>query len=379
MAAVAVIAAILLRPDVYEVESTVLREGVLQVTLDADGVTRVRRHVEMTAPVTGRIAESRVRAGDSVTVGEIVGTLSPAPLDPRTRDQARAALESARALVREASARAEQAVVSLEEARRARRRAENMATAGALSARELERAIDAERLQDRELTASQERHRAAEQDERRARLALTASDPATPIARDAVRLRAPMSGRVLRVFEEHDRVVPAGTPLLEIGDTRSVEVVVDVLTRDAPDARVGRRILVRVADEAPRSARVVRVEPSAFTKVSPLGVEEQRVNVIAQFDEPQSDLGNGFEVRAAIVLYEGSVLKMPVSALVPLDSGWAAFVVERGRTSLRPIRVGQRATQEVEVTEGLRTGDIVVLHPDDRLLAGSRVKLAAPR
>jgi HlyD family secretion protein len=184
---------------------------------------------------------------------------------------------------------------------------------------------------------------------------------------------------VLRVFEEHDRVVPAGTPLLEVGDCQCIEVVADLLTRDAAAVRIGATMFVRVGDDPPLQARVVRIEPAAFTKVSPLGVEEQRVNVIAQFVEPPSGLGDGFEVQTAIVLWEGNVLKLPASALVPLDSGWAAFVVDRGRSRLQAIGVGHRGSREVEVTAGLDVGAVVVLHPDERLRDGSRVKVSARR
>jgi HlyD family secretion protein len=379
LATLAALAARALRPDVYVVESSVAQTGMLQVTIDEDGVTRVRRHTEVTAPVSGRLAESLVRAGDSVTVGSVVARLAPAPLDPRTREQALAALEGARALTREASARVQQAQFALDESRRARRRAETLVAAGAVSARELEHAIDTERLQERELAAVQSRQRAADQEQRRLQVALRDADPSAILARDAVLLRSPMTGRVLRVFEEHDRVVPAGTPLLEVGDSRSIEVVVDLLTRDAGAVRVGATMFVRVGDDPPLQARVVRIEPAAFTKVSPLGVEEQRVNVIAQFVEPPSGLGDGFEVQTGIVLWEGNVVKLPASALVPLDSGWAAFVVDGGRSTLQAIDVGHRGSREVEVTAGLDAGTVVVLHPDERLRDGSRVKVSARR
>ena len=379
LATLAALAALALRPDVYVVESSSAQTGMLQVTIDEDGVTRVRHHTEITAPVSGRLAESLVRAGDSVTVGSVVARLAPAPLDPRTREQTMAALDGARALTREASARVQQAQVALEEARRARRRAETLVAAGAVSARELEQAIDTERVQERELAAVQSRERAADQEQRRLQLALRDADPSATIARDVVLLRSPMTGRVLRVFEEHDRVVPAGTPLLEVGDSRSIEVVVDLLTRDAAAVRVGATMFVRVGDDPPLRARVMRIEPAAFTKVSPLGVEEQRVNVIAQFVEPPSGFGDGFEVQTAIVLWEGNVVKLPASALVPLDSGWAAFVVDGGRSTLQAIGVGHRGSREVEVTAGLDVGTVVVLHPDERLRDGSRVKLSARR
>ncbi|MEW5918787.1 MAG: HlyD family efflux transporter periplasmic adaptor subunit [Gemmatimonadota bacterium] len=373
IAAAGVLTFVIVQPDEYLIEASTVERGQLQVTIDEDGVTRVRRHAEVTAPVSGRLAESRVRAGDSVVAGSVIARLAPAPLDPRTRQQASAALEAARALTREATQRVEQAEVALDEARRDRRRSEALAGAGALSQRELEQAIDKERVQARELAAAQSRRRAAGEEERSAEAALRGADPGTPMAADHVLLRAPMTGRVLRVFEEHDRVVPAGTPLLELGDTRSIEIVVDLLTRDAALVSVGARMVVRTGDEPPLDARVVRVEPAAFTKVSPLGIEEQRVNVIAQFVGPPSGFGDGFEVQSAIVLWEGEVTKLPASALVPLDSGWAAYVVRNNRANLRAVTIGRRGSRDVEVRSGVSPGDVVVLHPDERLRDGSRV------
>jgi HlyD family secretion protein len=378
IAAAGVLTFVILQPDEYAVEARAVERGLLQVTIDEDGITRVRRHAEVTAPVSGRLAESRVRAGDSVVAGSVIARLAPAPLDPRTRLQAGAALEAARALTREATDRVQQAEVALEEARRARRRSEALAQAGALSQRELEEAVDRERIQEREIAAAQSRRRAASEEERRAAAALRGADPAPASQADQVLLRAPMTGRVLRVFEEHDRVVPAGTPLLEVGDTRSIEIVVDLLTRDAALVAVGARMVVRTGDEPPLEARVVRVEPAAFTKVSPLGIEEQRVNVIAQFVRAPLGLGDGFEVQSAIVLWEGEVTKLPASALVPLDSGWAAYVVRDDRANLRAVTIGRRGSRDVEVLSGVKPGDVVVLHPDERLRDGSRVTAAGP-
>lgn len=379
IAAAGVLTFLLLQPDEYAVETSTVARGLLQVTIDEDGVTRVRRHAEITAPVSGRLAESGLRAGDSVMAGSIVARLTPAPLDPRARQQATAALEAARALTREVSERVQQAQVALDEARRAWRRSDALAKAGALSERELEQAVDNERIQERELAAAQSRRRAASEDERRAELALRGADPGSTAQRDEVLLRAPMTGRVLRVFEEHDRVVPAGTSLLEVGDCSSIEIVVDLLTRDAALVTVGATMIVRIGDEAPQTARVVRVEPAAFTKVSPLGIEEQRVNVIAQFVAAPPGLGDRFEVQSAIVLWEGDVTLLPASALVPFDSGWAAYVVDSDRVSLQRVTIGRRGSRDVEVLSGIGVGDVVVLHPDERLHDGARVKRGARR
>jgi HlyD family secretion protein len=382
VAAAAVMLAVLLwalRPEPLPVEAAVVSRGPLQVTIEEDGLTRVVRHVEVAAPVSGRLAESRLRAGDTVTRGAVVGVLQPAPLDPRARAEAQAALASAQSLRRAADALVQQAIVARDEARRARTRAERLAAAGALAQRDMESAIAEERIRERDLEAARARESSAAQDERRARSALVASDPAGRGAAAAITLRSPIAGRVLRLYEEHDRVVPAGTPLVEIGDPRSLEIVSDVLSRDATAIVPGMPVIVRVPGREPLRAQVARVEPSAFTKVSPLGVEEQRVNVIGAFLQETFGLGDRFEVDVSIVLWEAdSVLKVPSTALVPLDSTWAVYVVEQGEARFRPVTVGRRGAREAQVESGLSAGDRVILHPDERVVDGVRVVVTTP-
>jgi HlyD family secretion protein len=273
----------------------------------------------------------------------------------------------------------QQARVTLDEARRARGRAARLAEVGALATSELERAVDEERIRARELDAASARADAAAQDERRARLALVGADPENG-ASTPVLLRAAMSGTVLRVFEEHDRVVAAGTPLLEIGDPASLEIVIDVLTSDAAAIRSGALVLVSLGGPSPLRAHVTRIEPAAFTKVSPLGVEEQRVNALAAFDSPPPGVGDQFEAEVSIVVWErADALKVPVGALVRVPDGWRVFVGSGNRARLRAVEVGQRGTQEAEVLEGLEAGERVVLHPDERLRDGSRIRTVVRR
>lgn len=377
-AAVVLLIALMMRPERIPVEVTVADEGPLLVTIDEDGLTRVRRHAEITAPVTGRVAEAPVRAGDSVRAGTVVARLTPAPLDTRARAEAQAAVQAAAALRAEAETRVEQARIAVEEARRARSRAERLAGSGGIATRELELAQDAERLRDRDLSAATSRLRAAEQDERRARSVLVGSDPATS-GGAPVLLRSPMTGRVLRLLEEHDRVVPAGTTLLEVGDPASMEVVVDVLSREVGAVRPGARMLVMVPGNEEVEARVERVEPAAFTRLSPLGVEEQRVNVIGRFVQPPIGMGDGFEVDVRIVLSEQErVLAVPATALVPVDTGWGVFAVQGGRARLRPVQLGDRGARMVGIRAGIGAGDTVIVHPGDRVRDGVRVT-AAPR
>ena len=365
-----------LRPQPIAVETAVVGVGPLEVTIDEDGLTRVVRHVEIAAPVSGRLAESSLRAGDSVATGAVVGVLRPAPLDPRARAEATAAFASAQSLRRAARALVEQAVVARDEARRARERAERLAATGTLAQRDLESAVADERIREGDLVVARAREASAVQDERRAQYALVGSDAEGPGRASAITLRSPMAGRVLHMFEEHDRVVPAGTPLVEVGDPRSLEIVSDVLSRDATAIVRGMPMIVRVPGRDPVRARVDRVEPSAFTKVSPLGVEEQRVNVIGTALPETLGLGDHFEVDVSIVLWGAdSVLKAPSTALLPADSGWAVYVVDGGRAKLRPVVVSRRGVREVQIESGLEAGDRVIIHPDERLKDGVRVRL----
>lgn len=373
---VAVAAAIAwrMRPVPFEVETVPATVGSLRVTLEEDGRTRVRDHVEISAPITGRVDESRLVPGDSVAAGGVVATMHPAPLDARSRAEGAALVAQSESRTREARAQLMQVQLALDEARRDRGRAVRLAAEGAVPDRARE---EAERLvldRERELEVATARVNAALQGERAARAAMLGADPAAG-GGNAVRVSSPIRGRVLRTFESHDRVVMAGTPLVEVGDPASLEVVCDILSRDASQVAVGMPMEVRSAGRAPMMARVMRVEPAAFTKRSALGVDEQRVNVIAAFDQPVGGLGDAFEVDVSIVLWEGGrVLRVPSSALVPLDSGWAVLSVADGRARRLPVQVGRRGGREVEVTAGLSAGASVIVRPDERVVDGSRVR-----
>lgn len=366
-----------LRPQPLAVETATAEVGPLQVTLDEDGLTRMVRHVVIAAPVSGRLTESLLRAGDSVTTGAVVGSLRPAPLDSRTRAGARAALASAEALRRAARSLVVEATVAHEEAHRERERAERLAQSGTIAQRELEAAVARDRTLEAALAAARSREASAAQEERRARSALVESDPEGQGRATSITLRSPMRGRVLRMFEEHDRVVPAGTPLVEIGDPRTLEIVSDVLSRDATAIVPGMPMIVRIPGREPVRARVDRVEPSAFTKLSPLGVEEQRVNVVAHGLPENLGLGDRFELDVSIVLWESErVFKIPATALVPAGSEWAVYVVEKGRARLRPVAVARRGVREVQIESGLSAGERVIVHPDERVKEGIRVRPA---
>ena len=192
---------------------------------------------------------------------------------------------------------------------------------------------------------------------------------------DCIALRSPVDGRVLRVLQESERVVDFGTPLLEMGDPSALEIVVDVLSRDAVKVKPGALVLVENwGGEGSLNARVRLVEPAGFTKVSALGVEEQRVNVIVDLDDPPRSLGDAYRVDARIIVWESDdVLKIPTSAIFRKAGAWHVFVIRSGRAVLRKIGVGHRSSREVEVLSGLEGGETVVAHPSDRVDDGVRV------
>lgn len=361
-----------LRPDPTEVQVSTVAPGVLRVTIDEPGLTRLPQHAQVNAPTSGRVAEARVTVGDSVGAGDPVAVLAPAPLDPRMLEEARASARAATAAREEAEARVRQVTTTWEEARRQRERVARLVEAGGAAPRELEAATDAEAIAGREVDAARARVRAARADERRAQVA--ARSDASPSGAALV-IRSPIAGRVLRIFEDHERVVPAGTPLLEVGDPSRLEVVVEVLSRDAVGLAPGMAVLYRLPAGDTARGRVERVEPAAFTRISPLGISEQRVRVITRPVGPLPGVGDAYELPTALVVWEGrEVLAAPASALVPVGDGWGVFVLRDGRTHRVGVTLGHRGTQAVEVVSGLAAGDRVVRLPDERVADGGRAR-----
>jgi HlyD family secretion protein len=362
-----------LRPAVVPVEVTAVTRGPLRVTIDEEGRTRVRDHYLVVAPVAGRVARITLDEGSSVTRGLIVARLSAAPLDPRSREEAAARLRSSEDAERAALASVSQARAALDQAERNRARAESLFAKHLLSTEQREVTALAETTALRQVEAVDFRTQAAAHEVEVARAALTAGAGAV------VPLLSPVRGRVLRIPEKSERVVAAGTPLVEIGDPSSLEIVVDLLSEDAARVKPGDRVLIEGwGGDRTLEAHVRMVEPSGFTKVSALGVEEQRVNVVADLDDTAPQLGDGYRVEARVVLWEGDALKVPASALYQDGDQWRAFVVESGRARSRAVRVGHRNPDEAEVLGGLSVGDRVIRQPTDKISDGARVT-AHPR
>jgi HlyD family secretion protein len=319
------------------------------------------------------VARIALRDGDPVQADQVVAELRPLPLSAREREEQLARIAAAEAALREAEAQVRRAEADGVQKRRERERADNLVKQNFVSPQVAEQARVAETTATNDLRAARARQRAAEADLRSARAALLAIDGARG---GAIGLRSPVSGRVLRIPERSERVVAAGAPLLTLGDPGGLEVVVDVLSQDAVRIRPGMAVLIEGwgGDTALRGT-VRLVEPFAFTKVSALGVEEQRVNVVADIDDRPPALGDAYRVEARFVVAStDGVLTVPVSALFREGEGWGVFVVEGGVARLRQVEPGLRNAREAEIRAGLREGEVVVRHPPNTLRDGARIR-----
>lgn len=367
---------LLFMPGPVSVEVTRVGIGPLQVTVDEDGETRAHDHFVVSAPVAGRVARIELHEGDPIVRDQAVAELWPLPLSAREREEQLARIGSAEAQLREASERVRQTGASHEQARRERTRMEKLAAGGFVAQQEAEQARLAETTSANELEAARFRERSVAADLKAARAALLALDTSRGSGARII-VRAPVAGKVLRIPEKSERVVAAGAALITVGDPKRIEIVVDLLSTDAVKVKVGMPVLLEGwGGEQPLHARVRVVEPYGFTKVSALGVEEQRVNVIADFVDATESLGDGYRVEAKIVIWSSDkVLKVPVSALFRQGEEWAVFVVEGGRAKRRNIQLGRRGALEAAVRSGLTAGETVIRHPSNDLTDGARVKV----
>ncbi len=375
--------ALLLRPAPLPVETAAAERGPLQVTVDEEGETRVRDRFVVASPTNGRVLRITLDPGDPVEAGQVVAELQPAPLDRRAIAAAQARVEAAQANLRAARSAISRAQAARSQAARDAARMERLHAAGTAADEKLERAKLEETTRVQELSAARSNADAAQHDLDAARAELLAAEGGAATGRttcaggqSCIEVRSPVTGRVLRVVEESERVVSAGTPLLEVGDPSGLEIVVDVLSADAVRIRPGARMLLeRWGGGEPLTARVRLVEPSGFTKISTLGVEEQRVNVIGDLDQVPEGLGDGFRVEARIVVFESpDVLRVPASALFRRGEGFAVFVVEDDTAKRRAVEVGERGGGAAEIRSGLEPGERVIIHPSDRIEDGVRVR-----
>lgn len=369
-------------PRPAEVETAAVERGRFEQSIDEDGRTRLRDRYVVSAPVTARLTRITLREGDRVAAGDVVAVLTPvmsALVDERSLREAAARARAADAAVAGADARVERARLAQEEARLELARTSRLAGEGFLSASRLDSARLALDVAKRELEAARSGHEVAVHERTQARAAVQPAGPGAA-AGQPVPVRAPVSGVVLRVPLHSEATVTAGTALLDIGDPRQMEVVAELLTTDAVSARPGTRAVIERWGGPPLEGRVRRVEPAAFTKVSALGIEEQRVNVLVDIDAPPAEwlaMGDGFRVTVRVVTVStADALMVPVGALFPYaDGGMAVLRLDGRRARLQPVELAARNGSVGWVRNGLEPGQRVVVYPPPGVSDGSRVRV----
>jgi len=371
------------RPQPVPAEVSQVTRGPIDVTIDDEGETRVRDRFVISAPLGGRVLRIELEPGDTVVASETVLAVflpsAPVLLDARSRAEAQAAVETALAAVGQAEAHYEQAAAEVTFSRAEVERYRRLSRDGIVSVEQMETSqLDLDTRQEA-LEAAEYAVRTALSELQAARVRLQRfSGQSAAADGETIEITSPVSGVVLRRLRESESVVPAGEALLEIGDPQQIEVVTDYLSKDAVRIRPGQEVLIdRWGGDRPLRGRVRRVEPSGFTKISALGVEEQRVNVVMDITDPPevwAGLGDGFRVETRVVVWQSEdELKAPTGALFRRDEGWAVFAVDGGRAVLRSIEIGERNAQEAQVLGGLEPGQEVVVYPSDSLSDGSRV------
>jgi HlyD family secretion protein len=370
-----------LRPQPVPVDVARAVVGPLVVAIEETGQTRVKDRYVVSAPTTGRLSRLRLEPGDVVTEGDTLAEVSPSLsplLDERTRAETEARLGAALSALGQSRAQVSRAATAKQQAELELTRTRTLARAGSLPQASLEQAEFAARMRAEELASAEFAAKVANEEVRLARVTLGGPGP-TRNGHGHLDVVAPASGRVLAVHQKSEGVVQAGTPLLEVGDLSVLEGVVDLLTTDAVHVRPGTPVeILGWGGEQSLPGRVMEIEPSAFTRPSALGVDEQRVNVIIALGEPKEQwaaLGDGYHIEVRFILWQNEqVTKLPLGAVFRQGSSWATFKVEEGIARLSPIGIGHRGDTEVEVISGLAPGETVIVHPGDRVKDGVRVE-----
>ena len=368
-------------PDPVAVEATTVQRGPLQVTVDEDGETRARDRYVVSAPVAGRVSRIELHEGDAVRARP--GRRSDSGRFRYRRASARSSSRASQRLKRWCARRRNASgtpQTDYEQAKRERLRIDAAWCARASCRRRVR--------EQAQVTGNHQRQRAAggalpralrlRRTHRRPERRCWRCDGERGAAPAAIPVRSPVEGKVLRIPDKSERVVTPGAPLLVVGDPSQLEVVIDLLSTEAVKVKPGMPVLLEGwGGDRPLQARVRVVEPLAFTKVSALGVEEQRVNVIADFVDPPGPLGDAYRVEARVVLWSGDdVLKVPVSALFRRGENWNVFVIDGARARRREVEIGHRGALEVEIAKGLSAGEQVVRHPSNDVADGRRVRMA---
>ncbi len=373
------------RPEPVPADFTSVTRGPLRVTIDEEGKTRVHDRYIVSAPLAGRVLRIELEAGDPVRAGQalaVIEPVEPSLLDARATAEIEAQVRAARAAVGQAEAEARRIQGELDFARAELRRQKELEAKGVVSRQQLEAAETDVATRQEGLQSADFAIQMARENLEMAQARLLETAKATPGAgrstRQPVTVRAPVEGVVLRRLRESESVVPPGEPLLEIGNSRSLEIVSDLLSTEAVKVNPGDSVSIEEwGGERPLNGRVRLIEPSGFTKISALGVEEQRVNVIIDFTDPVelwSSLGDEFRVEIRIIVWEKpDILKIPTSSLFRHGEKWAVFRVQQGKATLTEVEIGRRNGLEAELLSGLREGDRLVAYPSDDVKDGVEV------
>ncbi len=371
------------RPKPILVDTLAVQRGLMQETVREEGKTRVIDRFVISAPVAGLLRRIEMDVGDAVARGQVLVSLEPLPsivLDPRSRAEAEARLAAAEAALRRAQSTTQAAQADADLAASELTRIRGLFAEGFASREQLDQAETEAQRTRANLRSAQFAAKVARFDVEAARTALKYSAAEGKTAPpEVVTLRAPVSGRILKIHRESEGVVQRADPLIEIGDPRALEIEVDVLSADAVRIKPGLPVRIeRWGGDTALEARVKTVEPVGFTKISALGVEEQRVYVIAGITSPEADwdrLGDGYRVEAAFILWEGdNVLQVPTSALFRHKEGWAVFTVENGKARRHSVEIDHRSGFTAEILSGVSEGDVVIIHPNDTISDGTRVR-----
>lgn len=362
----------LLTPSPMRLQLVRAAKGSLSVSVDNEGIVRVHDAYVVTSPIAATIERIVLRTGDTVTRGDVLAWLLPLSIDLQSREQTLARLQAAQARWSEATLQQREAEINHDLAKNELERQKSLVRDHFISPQALDQLISRESAARAAVSTAQARTKAAQAAVTEARAAVNTF---TRAAERKIPVIAPASGRVLSVTQQSERTIGAGLPLMTIGDPSQMEAVVDVLSVDAVKIQPGMRMLIRDwGGDTPLEARVRLVEPVAFTKISALGIEEQRVNVIADPVGSPWPLGDGYRIQAKIVLWQqDGVLKLPGSSIFRVGLEWRVFVAENGHAKERTVTIGQRNRDDVQIISGLREGEQVIRFPSRQVSDGARI------
>lgn len=364
-----------LQPQPELVEVARVQRQPFAETVEEQGRTRAHRPYLVTAPIRGRLLRTELDEGDRVSEGQVIARIAPVPQDQRTIALAQANLTTAEARHAAAEASLEEARSSLNRNRTELQRRETLFADSLTSAEEVETYRQLVNAGEARVEAARANLQATASEIESARSYLIGVGGSAQPGTEIVDIHSPSEGTVYRVFEENERVLQAGEPIFQISNRDSLEIVVDLLTQDAVKVEPGDPVRVSGwGGDFTIDAVVQYIEPEAFTKISALGVEEQRVNVIAELLNVPDNIGAEYRVEVAIVTWQGQdVLTIPTSAIFQRSNGWNTFVVEDERTELRALLIGSRGRDYTQVIDGVEEGDTVVVFPSDLINEGTRV------